>query len=202
MRQAFENKCDSAGLLRQHCRLVDVLLRDLWRESALPRDVCLVAVGGYGRGELFPYSDVDLLILLPDNHDDTVNTRIEALIGLFWDIGLAVGHSVRSLGECVAEAAKDVTVQTNLLESRLLIGNAALYQRFSDALATAMDMRTFFKAKVHEQDQRHTRFNDTAYNLEPNIKESPGGLRDLQTILWITRSLGLGDNWNALVKHN
>ena len=202
LRGAFENNSDSAGLLRQHCRLVDVLLRDLWRESALPAEVCLVAVGGYGRGELFPYSDVDLLILLPDNHDDTVNTRIEGLIGLFWDIGLAVGHSVRSLGECVAEAAKDVTVQTNLLESRLLIGDGALYQRFSNALATTMDVRTFFKAKVHEQDQRHARFNDTAYNLEPNIKESPGGLRDLQTILWITRSLGLGDNWNALVRHS
>src|SRR5665647_1528934 len=201
LRQAFENNPDSAGLLRRHCRLVDVLLRDLWRESALPRDVCLVAVGGYGRGELFPYSDIDLLILLPDNHDDTVNTRIEALIGLFWDIGLAVGHSVRSINECINEAEKDVTVQTNLLESRLLIGDAALYQRFSDALATTMNVRTFFKAKVHEQDQRQARFNDTAYNLEPNIKESPGGLRDLQTILWITRSLGLGDNWNTLVKH-
>ena len=202
LRQAFENKYDTAGLLRQHSRLVDALLRDLWRESALPRNLCLVAVGGYGRGELFPYSDVDLLILLSDYHNDTVDTRIEALIGLFWDIGLTVGHSVRSISECINEAARDVTVQTNLLESRLITGDTALYRRFGDALAANMDVHTFFKAKTHEQDQRHARFNDTAYNLEPNIKESPGGLRDLQTILWITRSLGLGDNWNALAKHN
>ena len=200
LRTAFEQDADTARLLRRHCQLVDHLLRDLWQQSDLASDVCLIAVGGYGRGELFPYSDVDLLILLPDHVDEAVNLRIESLIGVFWDIGLAVGHSVRNLSECVDEARKDVTVQTNLLEARLLIGNRSLYQDFRLAIASVMDVRAFFEAKMLEQEQRHARFNDTAYNLEPNVKESPGGLRDLQNVLWIARSLGLGDRWNALVK--
>jgi [protein-PII] uridylyltransferase len=200
LRVAFEKNSNTGALLRQHCRLVDHLLRDLWQQSGLTKDVCLIAVGGYGRGELFPYSDVDLLILLPEHADETIDVRIELLIGLFWDIGLAVGHSVRNLSECVDEAKKDVTVQTNLLEARLLIGNKRLYQDFKQQIESIMDVSAFYEAKMREQLQRHARFNDTAYNLEPNVKESPGGLRDLQSVLWITRSLGIGDNWNALVR--
>lgn len=200
LRATFEQKADTARLLKAHCRLVDKLLRGLWRQSGLATDVCLIAVGGYGRDELFPYSDVDLLILLPEHVDDAVNLRIESIIGLLWDIGLAVGHSVRNLAECMDEAAKDVTVQTNLLEARFLIGNKTLYQDFQRSFKSAMRPRAFFEAKMLEQQQRHARSNDTAYNLEPNVKESPGGLRDLQTILWIARSLGLGDSWNALAK--
>ena len=199
---AFEQTGDVGNLVRQHALLVDQLLRDIWESSRLTNDVSLIAVGGYGRGELFPYSDVDLLILLPDNNNAELNQRIESIIGIFWDIGLAVGHSVRTLDECVEEASKDVTIQTNLLEARALIGNPALYKSFKLAIDQAMDPLAFFKAKMHEQELRHKRFNDTAYNLEPNIKESPGGLRDLQNILWIARSQGLGDNWNALVRHD
>lgn len=200
LRAAFERNADTARLLKAHCRLVDELLRDLWQQSGLASDVCLIAVGGYGRGELFPYSDVDLLMLLPEHVDNAVNLRIESIIGLLWDIGLAVGHSVRNVSECLEEAQKDVTVQTNLLEARFLAGNKTLYQDFHQSFKSAVHPRDFFEAKVLEQEQRHARFNDTAYNLEPNVKESPGGLRDLQTVLWITRSAGIGENWNALAK--
>ncbi len=201
LRTGFENDAESSRLLNQQCRLVDDLLRDLWRAATVPGNIALVAVGGYGRGELFPHSDVDLLILLPDHHDSAYDTLLEPLIGLFWDIGLAVGHSVRSLQECVDEAGKDVTVQTNLLEARHLIGNVALFQQMRAQLSALLDPAQFFRAKSLEQAHRHARFNDTAYNLEPNIKESPGGLRDLQSVLWISQGVGLGDSWAALARN-
>lgn len=194
----FEHK-NTRKLLTRQSKLVDGILKDIWNHFNLSESVSLVAVGGYGREELFPYSDVDLLILLPNDVDQTINDRISSTIGLFWDIGLAVGHSVRNLDECIAEAKKDVTVQTNLLESRLITGNPTLFSTFQLQMVDAMDPGAFFKAKNHEQEQRHARFDDTAYNLEPNIKESPGGLRDLQIILWITRSLKLGKDWRSLV---
>jgi [protein-PII] uridylyltransferase len=196
----FERHADTAKLLRQHCQLVDELLCELWRESAMPREVCLVAVGGYGRGELFPCSDVDLLILLPDHHGMAYDALLEPLIGQFWDIGLAVGHSVRTLQECVIEAGRDVTVQTNLLEARHLTGNRTLFRRMRERLATTLVPEQFFQAKSLEQAHRHARFNDTAYNLEPNIKESPGGLRDLQSVLWISQGTGCGSSWTALAR--
>ena len=188
-------------LLRQHAQLVDNILKEIWLESAIDQEACLIAAGGYGRGELFPYSDVDLLILIPEHPSENLNRKLEAIIGLLWDIGLAVGHSVRNLNECIDEVKKDITTQTNLLESRFLTGNRKLYQSFKKEMTSAMNAGAFFEAKLKEQEQRHKRFNDSAYNLEPNIKESPGGLRDLQNILWITRGIGLGDNWNDLVKH-
>jgi [protein-PII] uridylyltransferase len=201
LKSQFETKAGTSAALRQQSRLVDGLLRDLWQEAGIPQEISLIAVGGYGRGELFPYSDVDLLILLPDSHASTYNNILEPLIGMFWDIGLAVGHSVRTLQECVEEARKDVTVQTNLLESRFLIGNRTLFRQMREQLFTSLDAQQFFQLKTLEQSQRHARFNDTAYNLEPNIKESPGGLRDLQTILWISQAVGLGENWLALARN-
>lgn len=201
LKAEFDAHADTSRLLKQHSRLVDVLLQDLWQAAGISPQVCLIAVGGYGRGELFPHSDVDLLILLPEQSSDAIDREIEALIGLFWDIGLAVGHSVRNLKECAEEAAKDATVQTNLLESRYLAGDKTLYRRFEQLLTDLIDPVEFFHAKMREQQQRHARFNDTAYNLEPNVKESPGGLRDLQNVLWISHSLGLGRDWAALVKH-
>ncbi len=202
LRDAFEHNAGSSHLLRGLCRLVDEFLCELWRESAIPADVCLVAVGGYGRGELFPYSDVDLLILLPDDHGGVHDSLLEALIGRLWDIGLAVGHSVRTLQECGLEASKDVTVQTNLLESRHLAGDRTLVQRMREQLSTNLNPEHFFQAKSLEQAHRHARFNDTAYNLEPNLKESPGGLRDLQSVLWISQGTCLGGSWTALVQNS
>ncbi|HEU4709465.1 MAG TPA: [protein-PII] uridylyltransferase [Methylophilaceae bacterium] len=200
LRHEFESTADTTELLKKHSRQVDALLRELWTKSGLDDIACLAAVGGYGRGELYPYSDVDLLILLPNDSSAETKRRVESLIGLFWDIGLAVGHSVRTVDECVEEAKKDVTVQTNLLEARLLTGDKALYRKFESGFAGTLDPKTFYAAKVQEQARRHARFNDTAYNLEPNIKESPGGLRDLQNVLWIARSLGLGESWNDLAR--
>ena len=200
LRDDFFKHKNTRKLLKQQSKLVDEVLKQIWLKFDLSASVSLVAVGGYGRGELFPYSDVDLLILLPNNPDASLNERIERVVGLFWDIGLAVGHSVRNLDECIAEAKKDVTVQTNLLESRLIIGNPSLFTSFQTQMSSAMDVGAFFNAKLQEQEQRYARFDDTAYNLEPNIKESPGGLRDLQVVLWILRSLDLGSDWKALVK--
>jgi [protein-PII] uridylyltransferase len=200
LRQAFEHSGDTAGLLRGQCRMVDALLREVWAQSGLPSSLCLIAVGGYGRGELFPQSDVDILILLPEGQEAALSSALEKLVGLFWDIGLAIGHSVRTLAECLAEAEKDVTVQTNLLEARLLAGSRRSYGQFSAAMASRLNPPTFYEAKLREQLHRHARFNDTAYNLEPNLKESPGGLRDLQNVLWIARAAGFRASWSGLVQ--
>ena len=198
---AFYQNKNSAQLLKKNAHLIDALLKQVWLQANIHAGVSLIAVGGYGRQELFPHSDVDLLILLPSAHNDALNAQIENMIGLLWDIGLNVGHSVRTLAECVNEAIQDVTVQTNLLESRLLIGSKQNYQLFVDAINTLMQPVAFFTAKFKEQDNRHAKFNDTAYSLEPNIKESPGGLRDLHMILWLSRSQGLGKTWLELAKN-
>ncbi len=185
--------------LQQHAQLVDGVLREIWRAGNMPASAALVAVGGYGRGLLFPYSDVDLLLLLESEPDLETASRLEQMIGLFWDIGLDVGHSVRTVSECQEESAKDVTVQTNLLEARLLAGSAAVFECLQHSLHDTLDRADFLRAKLLEQQQRHARFHDTAYNLEPNLKESPGGLRDLQTVLWISQALKLGGTWKELV---
>ena len=200
LRKQFERGADTRSLLRNRSAMMDRLLVDLWQESGIPAELCLAAVGGYGRGELYPQSDIDLLILLPDDHHEVYDPLLEPLIGLFWDIGLAVGHSVRSLQECLDEAAADVTVRTNLLEARWLDGDRQHFARLQAELARTLRAGDFLQAKKQEQQKRHARFNDTAYNLEPNIKESPGGLRDLQNILWITQGMGIGSQWSHLAK--
>ncbi|MDP2878796.1 MAG: [protein-PII] uridylyltransferase [Sulfuricella sp.] len=197
LRQAYLAKGNAAALLRGHSRLVDKLLQTIWRQLSLPPSSALIAVGGYGRQQLFPGSDTDLLILLPADPDDALEQKLEQLVGLLWDIGLEVGHSVRTLPECLEEA-KDITVQTNLLEARFLAGNRALFHKFTVAVQENLNAQDFFEAKLLEQQRRYARFHDTAYNLEPNLKESPGGLRDLQNILWVSRALGLGETWNKL----
>ena len=175
LRDEFFQHKNTRRLLKQQSKLVDDILQQIWLQFDLSESVSLIAVGGYGRGELFPYSDIDLLILLPNPTVALINERIERVIGLFWDIGLSVGHSVRNLDECITEARKDLTVQTSLLESRLIIGNPSLFASFKTQMSHEMDVVGFFKSKVKEQEERYARFNDTAYNLEPNIKESPGG---------------------------
>ncbi|MDR5171487.1 [protein-PII] uridylyltransferase [Methylobacillus flagellatus] len=201
LKQEFLHKPNVSRLLQAQSTLTDRVLRALWQAFELDAEACLIAVGGYGRGELFPYSDVDILILLNSEASASTNRKIEELVGVLWDTGLAIGHSVRTLTECIVEAQGDVTIQTNLLEARYLDGHATLYDDFLQAVASVMNVAKFFEAKVEEQHRRHARFNDTAYNLEPNIKESPGGLRDLQNIIWIARALNLGSNWRELVKN-
>jgi len=190
--------------LRQLAKLTDGVLRTLWRRAALPADFALVAVGGYGRGELFPYSDVDVLLLVPTglSLDDqpTLKSAIEHFIGECWDVGLEIGSSVRTTEECVAEAQADVTVQTSLLECRLVAGHAAAFRALVCQLAESMEPLAFYQAKKLEMRQRHQKFENTPYALEPNCKESPGGLRDLQVILWVARAAGLGHTWDELAR--
>ena len=200
LKAAFGDKPDATKALQRQCALVDEALRAIWSETRQSDELALIAVGGYGRGLLYPYSDVDVLILLPDEVGDSARASVEALVGLLWDIGLEIGHSVRTISECQDEARRDVTVQTTLLESRLVAGNRKQYASFAGAIIKDLDVAYFVEAKLLEQQQRHTRFNDTAYNLEPNIKESPGGLRDLQNILWISRAAGLGHSWLDLTR--
>ncbi|MDE2416308.1 MAG: [protein-PII] uridylyltransferase [Burkholderiales bacterium] len=188
--------------LRKLSKQADAVLSQLWSLAGLDAPMALLAVGGFGRGELFPHSDVDVLLLLPDGHspetDAALKARIETFIGFCWDVGLEIGSSVRTLPECLAEAERDVTVQTSLLECRLITGSAALVDQFQNAFFAAMDPRAFFVAKTLEMHQRHTKFEDTPYSLEPNCKESPGGLRDLQVILWVAKAAGYGDEWAAM----
>lgn len=200
LRAAFYAKPDTPKLLREHARLVDRVLSGAWAELGAPDETALVAVGGYGRGQLFPHSDVDVLILLSDPLDAAGTLFVERFVRMLWDIGLEIGHSVRTIAECEAEMAGDVTIRTSLLEHRLVAGSRPLFRGFQRAFAAAMDVRTFYEAKAIEQQQRHLKYHDTAYNLEPNVKESPGGLRDLSTVLWIARAAGLGRTWREIAK--
>jgi [protein-PII] uridylyltransferase len=198
IRERFEAGHLGRDLLHRLALLTDRHLRMAWKALRMPQDAAIVAVGGYGRGQLFPFSDVDILILLPEPADDALRSKLESLVGHFWDIGLETGHSVRTIDECFEMAAADVTVQTTLLESRLISGNRDLYRRFTRRLQQSIDAKTFLRAKLIEQQHRHTRHQET--NLEPNLKESAGGLRDLNTILWISRAAGLGRTWLELAR--
>ena len=198
LQQRFEAGDLGRDLLRRLALLTDRHLRLAWKARQMPADIALVAVGGYGRGQLFPHSDVDILILLPAPPDEKLRIKLEALVGTFWDIGLEAGHSVRTLDECFEVAATDITVQTNLLESRLLCGSRELYRRFTRKLQQTIDPAAFLRAKRIEQQERHSRHQET--NLEPNLKESAGGLRDLNTILWISRAARLGRTWLELAR--
>ncbi|PTR15449.1 UTP--GlnB (protein PII) uridylyltransferase GlnD [Nitrosospira sp. Nsp2] len=206
LRQRYYSNGNGAALLRGHSRLLDDILRQVWREMALPDSIALLAVGGYGRQQLFPYSDIDLLVLLPEKGsganvaDSAVEVRLEQWVRLLWDLGLEIGHSVRTIAQCVEEAAKDITVQTSLLEARQLSGHRPLFDEFAKTMQAMLEPEAFFQAKQLEQEQRHGRYHDATHNLEPNIKESPGGLRDLQNVLWVSRAAGFGKSWPDLAR--
>lgn len=201
IRERYLAEADAPRLLHERSQLIDEILRELWKELRFPDSLALVAVGGYGRGELYPASDIDLLLLLAEQPDALLTERLEQLVGLFWDIGLEIGHSVRTVEECLGEAAGDLTVMTALVEARLLIGNDVLFTRFSSEFKSILDPQAFFNAKRMEQDDRYLRFQESPYSLEPNCKESPGGLRDLQSILWIAQAAGFGNSWHDLEQH-
>ncbi|WP_426156089.1 [protein-PII] uridylyltransferase [Pseudomonas sp. TSRC2-2] len=187
----FRNGRDIRRLIEDRAWFVDNILQKAWEQFnwSEDADIALVAVGGYGRGELHPYSDIDLLILLDSADHEVFRDSIERFLTLLWDIGLEVGQSVRSVDECAEEARADLTVVTNLMESRTICGPERLRQRMLDVTSTAhmWPAKEFFLAKRAEQKARHHKYNDTEYNLEPNVKGSPGGLRDIQTILWVAR---------------
>jgi len=200
--QASRPTAPAAGrLLRALSKHVDQTLVGLWEHAAMPQGTALLAVGGYGRGELFPHSDVDVLVLLPPTMAEAgpeLKASIEGFITACWDIGLEIGSSVRTVGECIAMARSDVTIQTALLESRYLCGSRRVFSTFRTANTQAMDAKAFLRAKRLEMEQRHRKFEDTPYSLEPNCKESPGGLRDLQVVIWVARAAGLGKTWANL----
>ena len=197
-RTARPTATSALQLMKGLARHVDATLVQLWQQSGLPSSAVLLAVGGYGRGELYPYSDVDVLVLLAEPESDAVREAVTAFITACWDIGLEIGSSVRTVEDCVREATNDVTVQTALLESRVLTGPRKLYNRFRRETDAALDPADFYQAKLLEMRQRHVKYEDTPYSLEPNCKESPGGLRDLQVVMWVARAAGLGRTWSEL----
>jgi [protein-PII] uridylyltransferase len=195
---AFRADGKPERLLRGLRRVVDSVLVDAWRAVNLPANTALVAVGGYGRGELFPNSDVDVLILLGARPDAITQAKLENLVQLLWDLGLELGHSIRTVDECMIESEADITVQTSLLEARLVTGDQALFSQLQRRYREAMDPQAFFQAKTAEMRLRHAKYEYTAFALEPNCKESPGALRDLQVILWVAKAAGLGNSWVQL----
>ena len=200
----FANGRDIRRLVEDRAWFVDQILREAWVrfDWSEDADIALLAVGGYGRGELHPYSDIDLLILLDSADHETFREPIEGFLTLLWDIGLEVGQSVRSVDECAEEARADLTVVTNLMESRTIAGPESLRRRMQEVTSPERmwPSKDFFLAKRQEQKARHAKYNDTEYNLEPNVKGSPGGLRDIQTILWVARRQFGSLNLHALVK--
>ncbi|WP_068829366.1 [protein-PII] uridylyltransferase [Pseudomonas sp. BMS12] len=200
----FREGRDIRRLIEDRAWFVDQILQEAWKRFAWSEDadIALLAVGGYGRGELHPYSDIDLLILLDSADHEVFREPIEGFLTLLWDIGLEVGQSVRSVSECAEEARADLTVITNLMESRTIAGPERLRLRMQEVTdSTQMwPSQEFFLAKRKERKARHAKYNDTEYNLEPNVKGSPGGLRDIQTILWVARRQFASLDLHALVK--
>ncbi|MEP6608829.1 MAG: [protein-PII] uridylyltransferase [Burkholderiaceae bacterium] len=197
--QSFNAGGSVDSLLRGLARSVDRLLREVFEASGLAKRAALIAVGGYGRNELFPHSDVDVLILLNRPATEADTRTIEDLVGLLWDVGLPLGHSVRTLDECAKEAA-DITVLTSMLESRLIAGSRVQFAAFARAIVDSIDREAYFRDKLLEQRQRHIKYEEAPYSLEPNVKEGPGGLRDLQVVLWVARASGYGSSWAELAR--
>ena len=203
LKELFEADEPVETLVRARAKLIDAVLAQVWRSQLGTHDAdwALVAVGGYGRGELHPSSDVDILVLVPAATDESGRRALELFVAFLWDIGLEVGHSVRTIEQCHEEAGKDVGIMTTLIEARHLAGSESLVAGMRSALAPAAiwPVREFFDAKVREQNERHLKANDTAYNLEPNVKTGPGGLRDIQTIAWVAKRHFGADTLDDLV---
>src|SRR5215831_10012573 len=213
IRRRFEAAGDGAAASREHCFLMDQLIRalfDLVTNEIYPlanptsgEHVAIVAVGGYGRGELAPYSDVDLLFLLPYKQTPHTEQVVEYLLYLLWDLGLKIGHATRSVEECLRQAKADLTIRTALLEARYLWGEQALFdelRRRFDAEVVKGSAAQFVEGKLAERDVRHKRVGDSRYQLEPNVKEGKGGLRDLHTLFWIAKYIYRTDDVGKLVE--
>tara|TARA_E500000331_G_scaffold230976_1_gene221239 strand:+ start:122270 stop:124915 length:2646 start_codon:yes stop_codon:yes gene_type:complete len=166
------------------------------------KEVSLVAVGGYGREELHPYSDIDLLLIIPNKKNNKINKEISKLIAFLWDIGLEVGHSVRTINQNIKLAKKDQTIYTTLIENRFIEGSEILHNKLNNELFKndLWKISKFFDEKTNEKKMRHARYDDTAYKLEPNIKESPGGLRDIHTIVWLAKKYNGGGDQHKFIK--
>jgi len=204
LRARFEAGDSIVELVHARAAFIDDVLVGLWREHIEHFGAALVAVGGYGRGELHPYSDIDIMLILPDSLEPRSEESISAFVTALWDIGLEAGQSVRSLAQCREEAAADLTVATTLMEARLLAGPEELFAAMQDIIApeNMWPSDQFFQEKRKEQILRHHRYHDTAYNLEPNVKGSPGGLRDIQMIGWVAKRHFGAATLAELVDHN
>ncbi|NEP60066.1 MAG: [protein-PII] uridylyltransferase [Symploca sp. SIO2G7] len=210
--EEFTNGAEVSELVQARAWVVEQLVLTAW-SALIDEDtaLALVAVGGFGRGEMHPYSDVDVLILQADQQRVSVNEKtkqpglgaIEQFVRVLWDAGLNPGHGVRTVTDCLAEAVKDVTVATNLMEARLIEGSEALFDQMLKATSaqSIWPSDEFFAAKLAEQEKRHDDFEDTVYNLEPNIKSGPGGLRDVQTIAWVAHRHFGTSTLHGLVDH-
>jgi [protein-PII] uridylyltransferase len=185
-------------LLSELARVADRFVRRAALQTRVGGFAAVAAVGGYGRSELFPHSDVDLLIVPIQNPNAAQAASIESFVHMLWDMGLPIGHAVRTVEQCGLEASRDPTVMTSMLESRIVCGPRAPYASLQTELRRVLDPRAFLSAKLLEQKQRHAKFEDTPFALEPNCKESPGGLRDLQILLWLSQAAGLGRSWSDL----
>ncbi|MBC8493853.1 MAG: [protein-PII] uridylyltransferase [bacterium] len=175
------------GFVLARANGVDELLRDIWQGFDMSSSISLVAVGGYGRGELHLYSDIDLLILIPDDSHQLHQESIAQFLTFLWDVGLEVGHATRDIKDCT-RVIDDLSIVTNMLESRLIIGPEENFEQMKDVVKfSSWSSQSFFVEKQKEQKNRYDNFSNTAYNLEPNIKESPGGLRDIQTVAWVAK---------------
>lgn len=183
----FDQGTAVSELIKERAVFVDQILKKIWHHQFDAQNFALLAVGGYGRGELHPYSDIDLLILCDQPFEN--NESVSRFITLLWDMGFEIGHAVRTLEECQQAAKEDITTATNLLEARWITGDYQLFESLQSLWKTPefWPSQSFFDAKIAEQVARHKRFHDTVYQLEPNIKESPGGLRDIQTIFWVAK---------------
>jgi len=192
-RKHFDNRFlegeEAHALVNEAAQFADVILGFAWHQYQWDEDISLIAVGGYGRGELHPHSDIDLLILMRRNQPQKYRERIENFLTFLWDIQLKIGHSVRSLSQCVDEAKADITVATNLMETRLICGDTKLREKMLKKTGPnkIWSSAKFYRGKIEEQKSRHRKHHDTEYNLEPNIKEAPGGLRDIQLINWTAK---------------
>ncbi|MGH8612287.1 MAG: nucleotidyltransferase domain-containing protein, partial [Gammaproteobacteria bacterium] len=205
LRQAFYSGYSVDKLVRLRAQMMDRILAVAWRQHAPLADgrIALAAVGGYGRGELHPGSDIDITILIAPRMNRILCRALETLVTFLWDIGLDLGHSVRTIRQCKIEAKSDLSIATNLMEARPLSGDQKLYQEMRDVTGpcSVWPTRKFFEAKCEEQLTRHRRFNDTAENLEPHIKEGPGGLRDIHTIAWVAKRHFGVETLQELVQH-
>jgi len=206
LKQAFEKGADTIELVHARADFIDQILQHAFQFcfADCNQNMALLAVGGYGRGELHPESDIDLMLLLSEKESSTTRSTIERFFMLLWDIKLEIGHSVRTLAECIKEASGDITIATNIMEARLLTGDDSLFNNMQKATGPdeIWDSKSFFQAKLDEQVSRHRKFGDTAYNLEPNIKENSGGLRDIQMIGWVAKRHFGVQTLQELIKHD
>ena len=189
LKERFESQIDIYELISLNTCIMDALLKNIWTEFKIPADkAALIAIGGYGRRELFPESDIDIMIVLQEGAYEEIKTKVEAFLTFLWDINLPIAQSVRTAKDCVTEAKKDITVMTSLMELYFLSGSKDIYSQIYNLAndGKLWPSKKYFKEKKQELDDRHHKFGDTANHLEPNVKENPGGLRDIHTLRWLT----------------